>query len=126
MTWYQQSRPKSATSKGISRIGRVLLYSIGALAVLLIVGYFIANSMIRKKVDEALQTLPPSMKVTYSSLHPNLLGRSLVINGLEILFAPDTDSKQPHRHVISIDHLTLGGIHFFALLRSHHLDLHSI
>jgi hypothetical protein len=110
----------------ISRIGRVLLYSIGMLIVLLIVGYFIANSMIRKKVDEALHALPPSLKVTYSSLHPNLFSGSVVINGLAVLFAPETDSKQPHRHEISIDHVTLGGIHFLALLRSHHLDLHSI
>jgi hypothetical protein len=94
--------------------------------VLLIVGYFIANSMIRKKVDEALHALPPSLKVTYSSLHANLFNGSLVINGLQVLFAPDTDSKQSHRHEISIDHVTFAGIRFLALLRSHHLDLHSI
>jgi hypothetical protein len=126
MRWHHQSRPKPVTNKKISRIGRVLLYGIGTLIVLLLVGYFIANSMIHKKVDEALQALLPSLKITYTSLHPSILSGSLVINGLEVLFAPEKDSKQPHQDEISIDHLTLGGIHFLALLRSHHLNLHSI
>jgi hypothetical protein len=105
---------------------RILLYSIGTLTILLIVGYFIANSMIHKQVDEALHALPPSLKVTYSSLQPNLFSGLLVINGLKVLFAPETGSKQPHRHEIFIDQVTFAGIHFLALLRSHHLNLHSI
>jgi hypothetical protein len=133
MRWHQSSPAKPGTHKKTSRIGRIFLYSVGALIVILIIGYFVANSMIHKKVDEALQALPPSLKITYSSLHPSLLSGSLVINGLEVRFTPETDSgqareasKQPHHHEISIDRLTLGGIHFLALLRSHHLDLHSI
>ena len=65
--------------------------------------------------------------MTWPSVTPQIRGPDPG-SGLtpKVLFAPETDSKQPHRHEISIDHVTLGGIHFLALLRSHHLDLHSI
>jgi hypothetical protein len=93
---------------------------------MLIAGYFIANAMIHKKVDEALRALPPSLKITYTGLHPDIPGSALVLDGLEISFTPQTDSREVHRHRVSIARVVLGGIHFFTLLRSHRLILGSL
>ncbi len=103
-----------------------LLIIAGILLLLFISGYFIANGMIHKKVDEALRDLPPSLKITYTSLHPSLFSGSLVINGLEARFAPETGTKQTHQHEIGINRVELGGIRFLALLRDHHLILRSL
>jgi hypothetical protein len=105
---------------------RPVLFAVGILLVLLISGYFIASAMIRKKVDEALQSLPPSLKITYISLQPSILSGGLVINGLNARFTPDTDSKGAHAHQVTIDRVVFGGIHFLELLRSHRLILGSL
>lgn len=108
------------------RFVKPIIYILGILLVLLTAGYFIAGAMIRKKVDEALQALPPSLKITYTSLQPSILSGGLVINGLNARFTPETDSKDAQTHQVSIDRVVLGGIHFFTLLRSHRLILGSL
>src|ERR1700748_936538 len=117
---------KKAPPPGRRRFVRPVLVTMGILLVLLIAGYFVAGAVIRKKVDEALHTLPPSLKVTYTSLHPNLLGGSLVIDGLQMRYTPETDNRKSHDHEVSIARVVLGGIHFFTLLRSHRLILGSL
>jgi hypothetical protein len=123
-------------SRGVSSRGRKFLklfvFIAGGLLIVLIAGYFIAGAMIHKKVDEALQGLPPALKITYTGLHPGILTGSLVIDGLEIRFTPQAengrtrDSGETHQHQVSIDRVVFGGIHFFKLLRSHSLILGSL
>jgi hypothetical protein len=111
---------------------RILAFIAGGLLIVLIAGYFIVGAMIHKKVDEALRALPPSLKITYAGLHPGILSGSLVIDGLEIRFAPQADSGGTrdsggtHYHQVSIERVVFGGIHFFKLLRSHSLILGSL
>ncbi len=104
------------------RPGQRILIAIGILVVILVAGYFVANSIIHKKVDEALQALPPSLKVTYTSLHPSLLRGALVIDGLEVHFAPE----EGHAHDLSVKTLTIGGIRFLELLKDHRLHVRNI
>src|ERR1700743_396715 len=91
---------------------KILLSIAAVLLLLLIVGYFIAGAVIRKKVDAAIQGLPPSLQVTYTAIHPNILNESLTINGLKVIYTPWSDLKEsrdsgvsgrdakPHQHTI--------------------------
>jgi hypothetical protein len=104
------------------KLGQGILIAIGILVVILVAGYFVANSIIHKKVDEALRALPPSLKVTYTGLHPSLLRGALVIDGLEVHFAPE----EGHAHDLSVKTLTIGGIRFLELLKDHRLHVRNI
>jgi hypothetical protein len=104
------------------RWDRILLYITGILVVLLVAGYFIGNAVIRHKTDEALRTLPPTWQVTYTSLQANILTGSLVLHGLEASFMPE----KAHVHKLSVDRLTVGGIHLLELMTHHRLRIRSI
>ena len=91
------------------------------LVVLLITAYFIADVLVRKKVDEALQALPPSLHVTYHSLHSHLFNSSLEIGGVDIRF-----SRDKHVYEATIGQVAAEGIHFFELMRTHRLRLRSL
>ncbi len=84
--------------------------------VLLIAGYFIARALVQKQVDAALQQLPPSLHVSYSTLDVGVLTGSLVMHGLVATFVPGADSL--HRHRVEVDRVAVGGIRFWALLSS--------
>jgi hypothetical protein len=110
--------------KGPSGKGRILLYALGILLVIAIVGYFIGQSMIRKKVEAALQGLPAAFSVSYSSIDPGLLTGSLVISDLKVRLTPGPDSI--HRHEVSIDRLAIQGISYFTLMTSHRLHIRAV
>jgi len=88
---------------------RKLLYIGGGLITILVAGYFITHALIRKKIDEALLDLPPYLKVTYGSLHPDILSRSLVVNDIQA-----TDSGRR----LSISRLSIHGINYLSLAAS--------
>src|SRR5205085_12677625 len=64
-----------------------------------------ANLIVRKKIQAAIRDLPPSIRVTYKNLHPDIWTGSLVIDSLEI------------QH-ISMGQVSIHGISFLALARS--------
>jgi hypothetical protein len=111
-------------NRGVARGGKIILYTVGILLVIAIVGYFIGQSLIRKKVEAALQSLPPAFAVSYSSIDPGLLSGSLVINDLKIRFTPGPDTL--HRHEVSLDRLAIHGISYFGLLTSHRLHIRTV
>jgi len=88
---------------------RKMLYIGGTLVIVLIAGYFIAQALIQKKVREALRTLPSSMKVTYGSLDPDIPGRSLVMNDVQVL----SSGRR-----LFISRVMVHGIDYLALARS--------
>jgi hypothetical protein len=92
---------------------RKLLYIAGALIILLVTGYFIINALIRRKIEQGLQTLPSSIKLNYGSLHADILRGSLVLNDLAL-----SKNDQGQTQQLSIEKLTIHGINFFALAAS--------
>jgi hypothetical protein len=107
----QAVRPK----KG--RWGRILLYVTGILVILLVAGYFIANAIVRNKVDEALRGLPPAWQVGYKTLRVNLLAGSLAIDGIEGHYTPDGS----HADTFSIHRVGIAGLHLMELWKTHRL-----
>ncbi|HMH21151.1 MAG TPA: hypothetical protein VK563_05220 [Puia sp.] len=89
---------------------------VAALLVVLVAGYFIAQSMIRRKVEAALRSLPATFIVSYGDIQPSLLNSSLVISGLKIRVQPGPDTL--HRHELAVDQMKIGGIHFLSLMFS--------
>jgi len=85
----------------------------GILVVVIAVGYFIAEGVVRKKVAMALASLPDSLQVKYASLHVNLLGGSVAIDSL-------------HGRGIEITHVAANGIGVLHYLRSHELRVRSL
>jgi hypothetical protein len=94
---------------------------LGILLVIVLAGYFIGQSMIRKKVVEALRGLPPAFAVSCSSINPGLFTGSLVISDLKVRFTPGPDSL--HWHEASCDRLAIHGIGYFGLVFSHRLQI---
>jgi hypothetical protein len=91
---------------------------LGALAVLSIAGYFIAGAMIRRKVDAALEALPPGIRASYTTLHFDLLGSSMNFEGVSI-----RDSADGYVYEASIGRVGLRGIHFLEMMRTGHLKV---
>jgi hypothetical protein len=110
--------------KRTSRKGRIFIYSLGVLLGIAVTGYFIGQSVIRKKVVAALRALPSAYAVSCSSIEPGLLTGSLVINGLQIRLTPGPDTA--HRHELRIGRIAVHGISYFGLLSSHRLHIRSI
>ena len=107
-----------------SRIARIFIYIVGVLLVIGIAGYFISQSIVRKKIAAAFAGLPATFRVTYSSIDPGLLTGSLVIKDLKVRFTPGPDSL--HRHEVSLERLSVRGIPYFSLLSSHSLHIRSL
>lgn len=105
-----RSRPKAF---------KVLLYIAGSLLVLLIAGYLISPGIIRRKLDEALRGLPSSMKVTYRSLHANVLTGSVDIEGVDGRYLGG-------KHTVTIEKIEVSGFSVFAWLRSHRVRVRDI
>jgi hypothetical protein len=117
-----RSRPKAF---------KVLLYIAGSLLVLLIAGYLISPGIIRRKLDEALRGLPSSMKVTYRSLHANVLTGSLSIEGVDARYIPVGDQEKRGggkggTHTVTIEKIEVSGFSVFAWLRSHRVRVRDI
>jgi hypothetical protein len=106
------------------RIARIFIYSVGVLLVTGIAGYFIGQSIVRKKIAAAIAGLPATLRITYSSIDPGLLTGSLGITDLKVIFTPGPDSL--HRHEVSLDRLSVRGIDYFSLLSSHSLHIRSL
>jgi hypothetical protein len=95
-----------------------VLWIAGSLAVVLIAGYFIAGTVIRKKVDAALAALPPSVQIRYGSLHSDLFNSQIDFSDVRARFTQDEDVYEA-----TIDHITLEGIRFLELIRTKRLRL---
>jgi hypothetical protein len=99
-----------------------LIYVTGILLLLLIAGYFIANTVIRKKVDEAIRSLPPAWQVKYGSLKADVLAGSLELQGVEARYQP---SEAPG-HKLAIRKIAITGISFFQWVKARRLRVRSI
>ena len=100
---------------------RGVIWGVGILAVVLIAAYFVAGVLIRKKVDEALRSLPPELTIRYTALHSSIFNGSLDLSGLTIHY-----SKDKHVYEASIDHVSMAGIRFFELMRTHRLRVRTL
>jgi hypothetical protein len=101
-------------------------------AVLLAAGYFIAGPLVRRKVDAGLRQLPPSLRVSYSTIHVGILTGSVVIRGLVVKYAPEAGAMRigaadpakaaaadtTHFHRVTIDRVAVSGIRFWKLMFS--------
>jgi hypothetical protein len=101
--------------------GKAVSVTAGILVIFSIAGYFVAGALIRKKVDAALRALPPSMQITYASLHSNVFTGYLVLDGLHIRV-----SQGAHAHEIDIGRVSLRGIRWWSLLKSHRLLMRNL
>jgi hypothetical protein len=100
---------------------RILFIILVSLVTIGIAGYFIGQTIVRHKVETALQNLPPGFAVAYSSLESNVFAGSLTIHDLRVRLAPGPDST--HRHEATIRQLAVRGIGYFALLTGHRLHI---
>ena len=106
-------------NSGIKKV----LYVVGTVLLLLAAGYFIAGTLVRRKVDTALRQLPPSLRVSYSTIDVGILTGSVIIHGLVVKFAPGADSAglssdSAHVHRLTIDRIAVSGIRFWKLVSS--------
>lgn len=85
----------------------------GAVLVVLIAGYFIAETVVHKKVVAAISALPDSLEIGYSGLHVHLLTSSVTIDSL-------------HGHGFNVSHVAAHGICFLHYLRSKQLKVRSL
>ncbi len=106
------------------RIARIFLFIVGFLLVVGIVGYFVGQTIVKKRVSRALDGLPEPFSVSYSEVDPGLLTGSLIIKDLKIRCQPGPDSF--HRHEVMIDRLAIHGISYFDLLMHHRLHIGTI
>ncbi|HET6255399.1 MAG TPA: hypothetical protein VFE32_15065 [Puia sp.] len=95
------------------------------LIVILIAGYFIANALIRKKVDEALRSLPASLSVKYDRLHINVLTGSLNLEGVQARYTPRPANGR-NGHEIAVKKITVSGLSVIAWIWSHRLRIRDI
>ena len=95
---------------------RRVMWVVGLLALFVIAGYFIAFALVRKKIETALQTLPPGLTITYSSLDLRLLSGTFSLKDL---------CARLKGQRVTINELTVGGIGYVALLH-HRLRLRDI
>jgi hypothetical protein len=117
---------QAAISSGRKFI-KPLLYITGSLLLLLIAGYFIANMVIRKKVDEALRSLPASLRVEYSQLRANVLTGSLDLEGVRARYMPASDHAASDRaHEVSVNKIAISGFSVFSWIRSDRLRIRNI
>lgn len=86
---------------------------IGILVIVLIVGYFIAEGVVRRKVETAIAAMPDSLHVGYTSIHVQLFTGSVFIDSL-------------HAQGVVVARVAAHGIGFFQYLRSHELKVGSL
>ena len=89
--------------------------------ILVVAGYFIANAMVRHKVETALRSFPPSLQVRYSRITTQLFRRAVSIEGLSIRFPADGSARS-----VTIGRLSAEGIGFWTLLRRKRLTVNRL
>ncbi|HTJ14742.1 MAG TPA: hypothetical protein VL547_22040 [Dinghuibacter sp.] len=107
----------------IKRLQKALAYAVSVVLALAVLTYITGGVMVRRKVAQAVAQLPPSLKVSYSSLHPLLFQSALVIKNLDIRFAPGDSA---HAHHVRIAKVELAGIGFFSWLSSRRLKIKTL
>lgn len=107
------------------RLPKIFAYIVSALLVLMVLGYIIGGLVVRRKVGEAIRQLPPTMQVTYSSLHPLLFQSAIMVKNLDIRFTPRVGDTARSHHV-TVGEVDLEGIGFFAWIFSHKLRLRTL
>ena len=97
---------------------KVLLWGVGILAVLLVAGYFIAGSVIHRKVDAAIAALPPFIQVKYASFRCSLFGGTMDLDSVSIQYTQDQ-----RVYVATLHHVGLEGIHYVQVMRTKRVQL---
>jgi hypothetical protein len=95
-----------------------MIWGVCILAVLLIAGYFIAGSVIHRKVDAAIAGLPPSVRVSYTSFRSSLLDGTMDFHGVHIRCTQDQRVYEA-----SLDHIALDGVRYLEFARTQRLRL---
>jgi hypothetical protein len=100
------------TRKRVLKVGVAVVL---ALCAFLVGGYFIVDSVIKKKIAHQFASLSPATTVKYSKIETDLFSSSVSFNNLEIDFAPYTN-LQLNRHTIKFSRAALKGISFYQFL----------
>ena len=86
-----------------------------AAALILVLATFILNAVVRQQIKQRLQSLSPSLHVTYSSIHSNILTASVSFDNLEIRFVP-YPTLPGRQHTFQFVHASIKSINFFKIL----------
>lgn len=100
----------------------IFLMITGCLVAGLIAGYFIANAVIRNKVEAAIRQLPASMHVHYNSIRADILNGSIDLLGVKASYSPIPS----HVHLLSVDKLAIGGISFMQWITARRLRVRDV
>ncbi len=100
----------------------IFLLITGCLVAGLIAGYFIANVVIRKKVEAAIRQLPASMQVNYRSIRADILNGDIELEGIDARYSPEGS----HSHEVKISKLTVAGISFMQWVTAHRVRVRRI
>ena len=95
-----------------------VLWGVGILVVLLIAGFFVAGSMIHRKVDAAIAALPSSVQVRYASFRCSLFGGTMDLDSVTVRYTGDK-----RVYDATLDHVALDGIHYLEVMRTQRLRL---
>jgi len=93
---------------------------------LAVAGYFIANAVIRSKVNQALKGLPSSVTIRYGSLSANVFAGSIEMLDVTARYMPTLAPSPAYSHQVSIDRLTVSGMSFFTWLTSHRMRVRGV
>jgi hypothetical protein len=107
------------------RLQKIFAYILSAFLVLVVLGYIIGGIVVRRKVAEAVRQLPPTLQVSYTSLHPLLFQSAIMLKNLDIRFMP-RPGDPVHSHHVTVGEVNLEGIGFFAWIFSHKLKLRTL
>ncbi|HLI92587.1 MAG TPA: hypothetical protein VKU83_03220, partial [Puia sp.] len=115
---------RSARRRMGRRGGRALriVGFIAGIILLLVAGFFIANAVVCRKVDEALRSLPASMTLRYGTLRANVLTGSIQLGSIEGRYMP----APGHSHHLSVNHLAINGFSMIGWLTAHRMRINEI
>jgi hypothetical protein len=97
---------------------KTVIWGACILAVLLIAGYFIAGSVIHRKVDAAIAGLPPSVRVSYTSFRSSLFDGTMDFHGVQIRYTQDRRVYEAN-----LDHIALEGVRYLEFATTQRLRL---
>jgi hypothetical protein len=97
------------------------LMVIAAVCLVFIAGYFLLDTIIKKKIRQQFNDLSPALHIKYSRLHTNLFSSSVSFDSLVIYFTPYNGSQQ-NQHELFFSEASLKGISFLKFLFNKKLD----
>ena len=95
---------------------KILLWTIGILAIFIVAGNIILKSVVEKKIRISLQQFQPYVQAGFSKAHVNLFAGAVQLDSLYVMYDPEL--RQQHVHTLNFSLASISGIHFFKLVTS--------